>query len=82
MWVEDPDDFNRQVTREQWEAQVYRCARRIPSLPIPNETKGVVDLYDVSDDWIPIYDRSTSAASTWRSARAATSSRTRPVVGH
>ena len=58
MWVENPDDFNRQVTREQWEAQVYRCARRIPSLPIPEEMKGVVDLYDCSDDWIPIYDKS------------------------
>jgi sarcosine oxidase subunit beta len=26
------------------------------SLSVPNE-KGVVDLYDVSDDWIPIYDK-------------------------
>jgi len=33
-------------------------ARRIPDLPIPNQKKGVVDLYDVSDDWIPIYDKS------------------------
>ena len=24
---------------------------------MPHERKGVVDLYDVSDDWIPIYDR-------------------------
>jgi sarcosine oxidase subunit beta len=30
----------------------------MPSLRIPNERKGIVDLYDVSDDWIPIYDRS------------------------
>jgi sarcosine oxidase subunit beta len=57
-WVDDPDDYNRAVTEEQWKAQVYRLARRIPSLGIPNERRGVVDLYDVSDDWIPIYDRS------------------------
>ena len=58
VWVEDPDVFDREITREQWEAQVYRLARRIPDLPIPNERKGVVELYDVSDDWIPIYDHS------------------------
>jgi sarcosine oxidase subunit beta len=57
-WVEDPDQFNRQVTDLQWNAQVYRCARRIPTLPIPNQKRGLVDLYDVSKDWIPIYDKS------------------------
>jgi sarcosine oxidase subunit beta len=30
----------------------------MPSLEIPIEPKGLVSLYDVSDDWIPIYDRS------------------------
>ena len=58
IWVEDPNDFGREVTRAQWEAQVYRLARRIPGIKVPNEPKGVVDLYDVSDDWIPIYDKS------------------------
>ena len=33
--------------RRSGTAQVYRLARRIPTLPIPNERKGVVDLYDV-----------------------------------
>jgi len=54
----DPDNFNRQVTAEQWKAQVYRLSRRIPGLPIPNSPMGIVDLYDVSDDWLPIYDKS------------------------
>lgn len=57
-WVDDPDRFNRQVSGEQWRAQVYRMAQRIPNLPIPGQALGVVDLYDVSDDWIPIYDKS------------------------
>jgi len=57
-WVEDADNFNRDVTTAQWKAQVYRIAKRIPSLPIPGQPKGVADLYDVTDDWIPIYDRS------------------------
>lgn len=56
--VDDPDDFDREVSRPQWEAQVYRMALRIPSLPIPTHPAGVADLYDVSDDWIPVYDRS------------------------
>jgi sarcosine oxidase subunit beta len=47
------------VTRSAWDAQVLRLARRIPDLPIPAQPKGVVDLYDVSDEWIPIYDRSS-----------------------
>ncbi len=57
-WIDDPDDFNRQVTTDQFKAQVYRLAKRIPNLPIPSNPKGIADLYDVTDDWIPIYDKS------------------------
>ena len=57
-WISDPDNYNQQVTESQWKAQVYRCAKRIPQLKIPSRTSGVVDLYDVSDDWLPIYDKS------------------------
>ncbi len=56
-WVEDPDHFERQITPAQWEAQVLRLARRMPDLGVPNQRRGVVDLYDVADDWIPIYDK-------------------------
>ena len=55
-WV-DPDDYDQRIGPEQWEAQVLRLSRRLPSVGVPHERKGVVDLYDVSDDWIPIYDR-------------------------
>ena len=34
-----------------------RYGQRVPSLGIPSQTRGVVDLYDASTDWIPIYDR-------------------------
>ena len=57
VWVDDPDEYDDVVSDAQWEAQVLRLARRMPSLGVPNEKKGIVDLYDVSDDWIPIYDR-------------------------
>ena len=56
QWV-DPDDYNRDFT-EQWRIQVMRLAQRMPDLGIPPRGKGIVDLYDVSDDWIPIYDKS------------------------
>ena len=55
-WV-DPDDYDQRLSAEQWEAQVLRLSRRLPPVGVPHERKGVVDLYDVSDDWIPIYDR-------------------------
>jgi sarcosine oxidase subunit beta len=57
-WIEDPDNFNRQITEAQYKAQIYRLARRIPSLRIPNKHIGIADLYDCSDDWIPLYDKS------------------------
>jgi len=56
-WVEDPDDYNTNFTH-QWETQVMREAQRLKGLGIPGQTGGLVDLYDVSDDWIPIYDKS------------------------
>jgi sarcosine oxidase subunit beta len=57
-YIEDPDKFVYEVSPEQFKRQVYRLARRLPDLPIPNQPQGVADMYDVSDDWIPIYDRS------------------------
>lgn len=54
----DPDDFNRDFT-DQWTHQAYRYAQRVPDLGIPSQMKGVVDLYDVTEDWIPIYDKSS-----------------------
>ena len=30
----------------------------LPGLPVPTHLRGVVDLYDVSDDSMPIYNKS------------------------
>jgi sarcosine oxidase subunit beta len=53
------DDDLGELTLDGWETNTMRINRRIPSLgvPPPHEKKGVVDRYDKSDDWIPIYDR-------------------------
>lgn len=56
-WLDSPDDVNAHVTRERYDAQVTRAARRLPELRVPNQPSGVVGVYDVADDWTPIYDR-------------------------
>lgn len=57
-WVDDDQALDRDFT-EQWRVQALRFAQRVPSLGIPSRMRGVVDLYDVTEDWIPIYDRSS-----------------------
>jgi sarcosine oxidase subunit beta len=54
----DDLNFNTEFT-DQWDNQVHRYAQRVPTLGIPSRRKGIVDLYDASDDWIPIYDKSS-----------------------
>ena len=56
-FVDDPDGYDTNFT-DQWTTQVMREAQRIPKLRIPNQPSGIVDLYDASDDWLPIYDKS------------------------
>ena len=55
-WV-DPNTFDRNFS-DQSTTQVLRLAQRMSNLRIPSRNRGVVDLYDVTDDWRPIYDRS------------------------
>lgn len=54
--VVDPDAFPDAFT-DQWTNQAWRAGLRLPDLLIPGQASGVVALYDVSEDWIPIYDR-------------------------
>lgn len=56
-WVDDPDEVDQHVSVARYEAQVTRAARRLPELRVPNRPAGVVGVYDVADDWTPIYDR-------------------------
>ena len=58
QWCEDDVHYNPDFT-DQWTTQAMRYAQRVPSLGIPSKTRGVVDLYDASTDWIPIYDKSS-----------------------
>ena len=78
-WVA-PDDYKQELT-DQSRAQVYRLAQRIPSLGIPSRIKGIVDLYDVSDDWIPIYDKSDLMGFYMAIGTSGNQFKNAPVVG-
>jgi sarcosine oxidase, subunit beta len=82
QWVEDPDEFERHVTDRQWTAQVHRLALRIRGLGVPPARRGVVDLYDVSDDWLPIYDRSSLPGFYMAIGSSGNQFKTAPAVGH
>src|SRR5215469_6771869 len=56
-WLDDPDDANPRATAALFRAQVTRAARRLPGLGVPNAPRGIAGVYDVADDWTPIYDR-------------------------
>jgi sarcosine oxidase subunit beta len=56
-WVDDPDQVAPQATATRFHAQVMRAARRLPELTVPNIPTGIVGVYDVAEDWTPIYDR-------------------------
>ena len=56
-WVDDLSTLNREITEAAWNRQTLRLAKRIPSVGVPHQRKGLADAYDVSSDWGPIYDR-------------------------
>ena len=58
-WVDDPDAFDEVASVGGWERATLRLARRVPALGIPPRPTGLAALYDVADDWVPIYDRSS-----------------------
>lgn len=55
-WV-DPDDFSDSLTN-QAQVQLMRMAQRLQTLGLPGHLQGIVACYDVTPDWIPIYDKS------------------------
>jgi sarcosine oxidase subunit beta len=58
-WVDDPAEYNTRPTVVGFQRNLWRAARRLPTLPIPHRPVGLAALYDASDDWMPIYDKSS-----------------------
>ncbi|PVB61838.1 FAD-dependent oxidoreductase [Labrenzia sp. 011] len=54
---EDPDDFSRDLT-DRALTYAYRYSQRLPDIGVSQHPVGIADLYDATDDWLPIYDRS------------------------
>ena len=78
-WV-DPDDYQEDQTG-QMRYQVMRLAQRMPTLGIPGRMTGVVSCYDVSPDWIPIYDRSSLDGFYMAIGTSGNQFKNAPVVG-
>ncbi|MDO8361870.1 MAG: FAD-dependent oxidoreductase [Actinomycetota bacterium] len=57
-WVDDPDQYDQYPTVEQFETAMMRVARRVPVFGVPHRPVGLAALYDASDDWVPLYDKS------------------------
>ena len=78
-WV-DPDTYDESFS-DQWQVQALRLAQRIPSLGIPTDRQGLVSLYDVTDDWIPIYDKSSLDGFYMAVGTSGNQFKNAPVVG-
>ena len=62
---------------------MYRASLRIPSLQIPNSKNQqyIVSTYDVSDDWIPIYDKSSLPGFYMAIGTSGNQFKNAPIVG-
>jgi sarcosine oxidase subunit beta len=60
-WLEDADHYDVHPTVAGFERQTLRLERRMPSVAVPNRPVGIAGVYDVTDDWIPIYDTTSLA---------------------
>ncbi|TKG70562.1 NAD(P)/FAD-dependent oxidoreductase [Prauserella endophytica] len=81
QWVDDPDAVTMHPTMPVFQAQVTRAARRLPELEIPNRARGVVGVYDVADDWTPIYDRTELGGFYVAMGTSGNQFKNAPVVG-
>jgi glycine/D-amino acid oxidase-like deaminating enzyme len=80
-WIENPDDSDPSVTASCFERQVVRAARRLSTLGVPITPKGVAGVYDVSDDWQPIYDRTDLAGFYVAMGTSGNQFKNAPLVG-
>lgn len=80
-WIDDPERYNDRPTRETYDRQVYRVARRLPELGVPQAPLGLGALYDVTEDWTPIFDRSSLAGFYMACGTSGNSFKLAPIVG-
>ncbi|NNJ66804.1 MAG: FAD-binding oxidoreductase [Boseongicola sp.] len=79
-WTENDTDYDRDFT-DQWTTQALRYGQRVPTLGIPSKMRGVVDLYDASTDWIPIYDKTSVAGYYMACGTSGNQYKNAPIAG-
>ncbi|MFC9249816.1 NAD(P)/FAD-dependent oxidoreductase [Amycolatopsis thailandensis] len=80
-WLEDPDEFATGPSSAVYEAQTYRAALRLPDIAVPHTPRGVAGVYDVSTDWLPIYDRTSLGGYYVAIGTSGNQFKNAPVVG-
>lgn len=80
VWLET-DDPGPDGVGAQAALQAWRYAQRVPSVPLPNRVPGAVGVYDVSDDWLPIYDRASLPGFYMACGTSGNQFKTAPVAG-
>jgi len=82
VWEDDLDHMDTHNS-DLWFNQMCRAALRIPELEIPNSKNQqyAVSTYDVSDDWTPIYDKSSIAGYYMAIGTSGNQFKNAPVAG-
>src|SRR5690606_3343004 len=80
-WLSDVEEADMRPTVSVFEAQVTRAARRMPTLGVPGRPKGVVGVYDASDDSARIYDRTDPPGCYVAMGTRGNQCKSAPVVG-
>lgn len=81
QWLDDPDHVHNRPTAEVYRAQSYRFARRVPGVGVPNAPRGIVGVYDVATDWVPIYDRTSLSGFFVAIGTSGNQFKNAPVIG-
>ena len=80
-WIDDPDNFDEYPTVSQFEISMMRLARRVPEFGVPHRPVGLAALYDVADDWVPIYDKSDLPGYFMACGTSGNQFKNAPIVG-
>jgi sarcosine oxidase, subunit beta len=80
-WVDDPDNFDEYPTVDQFEISMMRLARRVPEFGVPHRPVGLAALYDVAEDWVPIYDKSDLVGFFMACGTSGNQFKNAPIVG-
>jgi sarcosine oxidase subunit beta len=80
-WLADADEYDVRPTVAGYERQTLRLARRMPSVAVPNRPVGLAGVYDVTDDWIPIYDKTSLSGYYVAIGTSGNQFKNAPVIG-